>query len=54
MSLKRFQAISRFLHFADNSTALSRDDPMYDKMWKIHLVMDSVNIQAQAYSRKVN
>ncbi len=37
MSLKWFQA-----------TTLSRDDPMYDKMWKIRLVIDSVNIQAQA------
>ncbi len=45
---ERFQAIERFLHFADNSTALSRDDPMYDKMWKTRLVIDSVNIQAQA------
>ena len=35
MSLKKFQAISHFLYFADNSAAPSRDDPTYDPLWKI-------------------
>ena len=48
MSLKRFQAISRFIHFADNATALPRNNPTYDKLWKIRSVIESVNRQAQA------
>lgn len=35
MSRRKFKAISKFLHFADNATALPRDDPNYDKLWKI-------------------
>ena len=47
MSLKKFQAISRFIHFADNSAAPSRDDPMYDPLWKIRSVIDVVQREAQ-------
>ena len=49
MSLKQFQAISRFNYFADNSTALSHDDPMYDKLWKIQTVIDSGYEQSLTY-----
>ena len=47
MSLKRFKAISRFLHFADNVLALSRDNPSYDRLWKIRPVIDSIQRQSQ-------
>lgn len=47
MSLKRFKAISRFLHFADNTAAPSCDDPSYDRLWKIRPVIESVGLQAQ-------
>lgn len=47
MSLKRFKAISRFLHFADNALALSRDNPSYDRLWKIRPVIDSIQRQSQ-------
>ena len=47
MSLKRFQALSRFIHFADYSAALSCDDPMYDPLWKIRSVIEAIQHQAQ-------
>ena len=31
-SVKKFKAISRFLHFSDNALALSPDDPNCDKL----------------------
>ena len=39
MSLKHFKAISQLLHFADNALALSRDNPSYDRLWKIRPVI---------------
>ena len=47
MSLKRFKVISQFLHFADNALALSRDNPSYDRLWKIWPVTDSIQRQSQ-------
>ena len=47
MTKKRFKALSRFIHFADNSAALSRDDPLYDRLWKIRPVIESVQKQSQ-------
>ena len=49
MSLKKFQAISRFLHFSDNSAAPSRDDPTYDPLWKIRSVIEAIQAQ-RAYT----
>ena len=47
MTLKKFKAISRYPHFADNSKALSRDDSLYDKLWKVRNVIDSIDYQSQ-------
>jgi hypothetical protein len=47
MSLKKFQAISRFSLFSDNSAAPSRDDPTYDPLCKVRLVIEAIQHQAQ-------
>ena len=39
ISRNKFLLISRYLHFADNSKAPSRDNPNYDKLWKIREVV---------------
>ena len=50
MSLKKFQAISHFLHFADNSTTPSRDDPTYDPLWKVRSVIQAVQQAQMVYT----
>ena len=40
MPRDRFRSILRYIHVADNSTAPQRDDPTYDKLWKIHPLLD--------------
>ena len=47
MPRDKFMAISRFLHFTDNSQALSRDDPNFDRLWKIRPVIDKIQEQSQ-------
>ena len=47
MSLEKFQAISHFLHFADNSAAPSNDDPTYAPLCKIRSVIEAVQYEAQ-------
>jgi len=36
----RFRQILRYLHVADNSKALQRSDPSYDKLWKVRYLVD--------------
>ena len=48
MSSKKFKAISRFLHFADNALALPRDDPNHDKLWKVRPVINTIQAQSRA------
>ena len=50
MSSKKFKAISRFLHFTDNSSSLPRNHPDYDKLWKVRPVIDVI----QSQSRKLH
>lgn len=42
MSEKRFDKVRQFLHFNDNSKILLREDPNYDKLYKIRLVIESL------------
>lgn len=57
MPRDKFLAISRFIHFADNTQAPSRDDSDYDRLWKIRPVIQFVKEQSsKAYvlDKKVN
>lgn len=47
MTSKKLKAISRFLHFADNSKAPSQTDSSFDKLWKVCSVIDSIQKQSQ-------
>ena len=47
MPRDKFMAISRFLHFTDNSKALSRGDPNYDRLWKIRPAIQKIQEQSQ-------
>lgn len=40
MPRNRFRQILRYVHVADNSKALPRDNPSYDKVWKIRPMLD--------------
>ena len=40
MSRDRFCQLLRYVHVADNSKALSRDDLNYDKLWKVRPMMN--------------
>ena len=42
MSVNRFEKLKRFFHCNDNSKMLSREDPNYDKLFKVRPVSDSV------------
>ena len=42
MSVNRFEKLKRFFHCSDNSKMLSREDPNYDKLFKVRPVIDSV------------
>lgn len=39
----RFLHILRFLHFTDNNDAPNKEDPKYDRLWKLRKVFDSLN-----------
>ena len=39
---KRFRDVHRFLHFVDNITLVPRGQPGYDRLGKVHPVMDKV------------
>jgi len=39
----RFFNILRFLHFENNDNPTNRDDPHYDRLWKISNVSDTLN-----------
>jgi hypothetical protein len=39
----RFFHILRFLHFEDNDNPPNRDDPNYDRLWKIRNIFDTLN-----------
>lgn len=43
MTRDRFLHILRFIHFTDNNFAPSKEDPNYDKLWKIRNVFDTLN-----------
>lgn len=42
MSRDRFRTILRYIHVADNSQAPKHDDPGYDKLWKVHPLLNFV------------
>ena len=46
----RFLEISRYLHFADNSTLLPRSDPEYDKLGKVRPV---IRILSEQFLKKL-
>ena len=39
----RFEKISRYLHFVDNTTLPARDNPSFDRLQKIAPIVDQVN-----------
>jgi len=39
----RFSHILRFLHFENNDNPPNRDDPHYDRLWKIRNIFDTLN-----------
>ena len=39
----RFIHILRFLHFENNDNPPNRDDPHYDRLWKIRNIFDTLN-----------
>src|SRR5215469_12888690 len=43
MARDRFFHILRFLHFEDNDNPPSRDDPDYDRLWKIRKIFDTLS-----------
>ena len=42
LSERKFDKIRQFLHFNDNSNILPRDNPNYDKLFKIRPIIDSL------------
>ena len=47
ISRDRFMEISRYLHFADNSTLAKPGSPGYNKLGKVQVVIDTLNTQFQ-------
>jgi len=43
MACDHFFHILRFLHFEDNDNPLSRDDPDYERLWKIRKIFDTLS-----------
>lgn len=43
MPRDRFKMILKFLHFSNNSDKLNRDNPFYDRLWKIREIFDMIN-----------
>ena len=48
MDNNRFNAIKKNLHFNDNTEAKPKDDPNYDKLFKVRPVVDSVLSKCQS------
>lgn len=44
-SINQFERIKNILHFSDNSQMLSRDNPKYDKIFKIRPLVDELNMK---------
>ncbi|XP_054722415.1 piggyBac transposable element-derived protein 4-like [Uloborus diversus] len=44
MSRDRYLQILKFLHFANNENSPDRNDPNYDRLWKIREVFDHINL----------
>ena len=44
MPRKRFEMIRSMLHFANNNTQVSRDDPTYDRAFKIRPIINHINV----------
>ena len=47
MPVARFEQIKRFLHFCNNEEAPTRDDPNYDRAFKIRHVINHINAAFQ-------
>lgn len=43
MTRTRFEAIQKFLHYNDNAKCPPRDDPTYDRLYKVRPVIDHFN-----------
>ncbi|CAN2391880.1 RING [Pristimantis euphronides] len=55
MPRTRYEAIQKFIHYNDNSQCPSRDDPQYDRLYKIRPVLEHFNAKfAQAYTPEKN
>lgn len=51
MSRTRFEAILRFLHYSDNAQCPPRDDPNYDRLYKLRPLLEHFSAKfAQAYT----
>ena len=42
MSVNRFEAIKRFLHFADNQQMPRKSNKNYDKLYKVRVLLESL------------
>ena len=40
MSRNRYRQILRYIHVVDNTSALTRTDPNYDRLWKVRPLID--------------
>jgi hypothetical protein len=47
MTLKRFEALKRFLHFNDNAETPEKNSPDYDRAYKIRPVTEHLNAAFQ-------
>jgi hypothetical protein len=51
MSLVRFQQIKRYFHLADNRGRKDRDHPLYDRLFHVRLVLDTISVTFKKYYR---
>ena len=51
---ERFFQILIFLHFVNNDNPPNRDDPHYDRLWKIRNVSDTLNNKFTDYITQQN
>jgi hypothetical protein len=49
MTLRRYTALRRYLHFTDNSTDVPQDHPNFDKLKKLRCVVDTFNSQSKKF-----
>jgi len=47
MTLKRFEALKRFLHFNDNAETPEKNSPDYDRAYRIRAVIEHLNAAFQ-------